>query len=703
MAAFIRYYKRTGKLDEGLEYMHTYAGHMDYCNKYIIEYTSITYDFLIQLMNLDTNSDDAHFRMLMNRLIRLTATILYTISSLRKYQRTPKPLWCFTTDLQSPSIDTNTHTNTKSVISLMRDISIAIRNNITSNIWKHLSSEELLVILAPGLAENEIEEIFTTIYSKSMTMAQAHLAMSIIGIVRIEDKVESVWNAFQSLSHYHALEQDNDNVYYDPFESFPLLRVNYDTFNPPTNDLNWFESATVKYQNFLDLDLNSLLTSPSKSISSKALSQFDDSSHYRLINEAPNSPNVNFSIRQPMTYTSSSKYTNSVSPIAAPNGTPLVYYNNGQVASTPSDFYNLQQNTIYNSDSSYNNGQNMVIRRLDSSSIFSGESEYYNISTPATPSNMKQLDSVKKMNQDISNKRQQTSPTNRPKSATTPTNSNQKPSRNIVSASSKRRQGSPSRATANQLNESRQKINPEQGSSSKKPAKEVWIQDDVDSSPITQQIVSVSESQASRKSPQKVSLASVAKQIVYNGLIKWLYRVRRKKVLEQKRIAELVATTMMTPSKLFLIVKIQQKVRELMKRDKQGFTVYRRRLMKYRAVFLIQKHARRWLACTFVYRYIKASIIIKRIWLKFRGDRILRQNLRRVQIPLTITLHNLQNIPSHIVRFEEIKVKISLWDHYLLHIVRDSDLLTILQSKEPRLVNFILFNTEVNNNNNNIG
>jgi hypothetical protein len=300
-----------------------------------------------------------------------------------------------------------------------------------------------------------------------------------------------------------------------------------------------------------------------------------------------------------------------------------------------------------------------------------------------TPQNRNQNVS-KKVNQEMSNK--QNSPKSRPKSASAPTSASQKSSsRNIVSASSKRpRDTSPQRINSNQLKESPKKTNFQKDCSSKGAAKEVWIQDDVDNIPVPQTIVNVPESPNYRKSPQKFSLAALAKQIVHNGLIRWLYRVRRRKVLEKRRIAAFVAMTM-TPSKLFLIIKIQKKVRELMKRDERGFTVYRRRLMKYRAVFLIQKHARRWLACSFVYRYIKASIVIKRIWLKYRGDRILRQNLRRVQIPLTITLHNLQNIPSHVVRFEEIKVKISLWDHYLLHIVRDSDLLTIINSKEPRI------------------
>ena len=678
--AFIKYFKRNGKLDEGLEFLNDYAGYLDKCTKYIIEYTNLTHDFLIQLMNLETRIEN-NFKYVITQMIRLTTNILHTICLLRKYQKTPKPLIGYT-DLNTQSIDSSWYNNTKSIITIIKEISIAIMNNISGNIWKDFSCEELLMLLAPGIEEEDIEKIIMKVHTKRMTMSQAQLAMSIINIIRIEDKIESVWIAFQSLSRYHLLEQDIDNGYFDPYESFPLLRINYDNFIAPTTDHDWFVHTSTKYQIFLDLDLGSMLNSPSKFNIDVIKNEYSPFNESMIPIE---NPRLQRSFSDFNSRTLISKSMTPMSPITPSRmGTPIVFYDNGSILSNSNNF-----NRHSRSD--------MDFSRLDPSSIVSGESTYYN-STSGTPYiNINSIEREQDNNRKTSPYKKVTMKSPNDNDNTRPQSANPKspPSRKLSSTGSNKKQDSQKASLKNgnspkSIRKGAQDRTLKSGSPQISLKNENIIEENKQGNFSNENEITTVTTPA--KSPtshqpyiQKVSLQAIAKQIVHNGLIRWLYRSRRRKIIEKQKIASLVASNFMNPSKIALVVNIQRKIRQLLKRDESGLTIYRRRLMRHNAIHLIQRCIRKFLACLYVYRYISASIVIKRIWIKFRSDRILRQNLRRVNVPLTLTLHELKNIPTRLVRFPEIKVKISIWDHYLLHIVRDMDVQTVLQRKDPRI------------------
>ena len=128
----------------------------------------------------------------------------------------------------------------------------------------------------------------------------------------------------------------------------------------------------------------------------------------------------------------------------------------------------------------------------------------------------------------------------------------------------------------------------------------------------------------------------------------------------------------------------------------------RLRMKREQSVKLIQKIFRGFIARKHVLDMVTSGLILKYTWKKYQSYKSLKSQLRRIDRPYTITMHGIRNLQRSTLNSRQLKFKISIWWHPLLHIVSRSDVDVIVKSKQPQLIytssQFEVQNEEVDNN-----
>jgi hypothetical protein len=107
---------------------------------------------------------------------------------------------------------------------------------------------------------------------------------------------------------------------------------------------------------------------------------------------------------------------------------------------------------------------------------------------------------------------------------------------------------------------------------------------------------------------------------------------------------------------------------------------------KHKYATTIQRLARGMIQRVRLSKFVKAGMMLNAFWRKHKAFRTLKQNLRRVERPVTISIQQLRNIPSQLIHTDHVKIKVQVWWHPLLHIISEADFATIIQTKQPQLV-----------------
>lgn len=125
----------------------------------------------------------------------------------------------------------------------------------------------------------------------------------------------------------------------------------------------------------------------------------------------------------------------------------------------------------------------------------------------------------------------------------------------------------------------------------------------------------------------------------------------------------------------------------------KNLRTYRRRhnvsnlIDQRRAARMIQRLVRGFLSRLELFRRVRASVIVVTAWRRYKASTNLRQNLRRIERPLIVTLKNIKNLPPRFFSGgESILIKVSIWWHPLLHIVSEEDFDGIMKNKPPQLL-----------------
>jgi len=126
------------------------------------------------------------------------------------------------------------------------------------------------------------------------------------------------------------------------------------------------------------------------------------------------------------------------------------------------------------------------------------------------------------------------------------------------------------------------------------------------------------------------------------------------------------------------------------------------RMKRERSVKLIQKVFRGYMARKTVLNMVTSGLILKYTWKKYQFYKSLKSQLRRIDRPYTITMHGIRNLQRSTLNSRQLKFKISIWWHPLLHIVSRSDVDATVNSRQPQLSytssQFEVQNEEVDNN-----
>jgi hypothetical protein len=148
----------------------------------------------------------------------------------------------------------------------------------------------------------------------------------------------------------------------------------------------------------------------------------------------------------------------------------------------------------------------------------------------------------------------------------------------------------------------------------------------------------------------------------------------------RRRLAVILVTALRRERQLYqqlCLTKVFGKMATLIKRHKK----------KRSAVI---KLASAWRGCCTRWKLmikILASYKIRSCWRSYKEYWKLKRCLRRGEIPITIVLHRLDNIPFNILTTGTLKVRVSVWWSSLLHLVeKKSDFLTVIESKSPNIV-----------------
>jgi len=127
----------------------------------------------------------------------------------------------------------------------------------------------------------------------------------------------------------------------------------------------------------------------------------------------------------------------------------------------------------------------------------------------------------------------------------------------------------------------------------------------------------------------------------------------------------------------------------------------RLRMKREQSAKLIQKLYRGFVARKYVLDIVTSGLILKYMWKKHQSYKSLKSQLRRIDRPYTITMYGIRNLQRSTLNSKQLKFKISIWWHPLLHIVSRSDVDVIVNSKQPQLIYtsslFEVQNEEVDN------
>jgi hypothetical protein len=174
-----------------------------------------------------------------------------------------------------------------------------------------------------------------------------------------------------------------------------------------------------------------------------------------------------------------------------------------------------------------------------------------------------------------------------------------------------------------------------------------------------------------------------------------------QKRLVIKKLIETAATSLQRAYRRYVVAKeyltklteerikknISENVYRLMLASKSRQRFFQRVAAKH-----LQRHVRGYLCRSWLYARVRASIVIIAAWRRYKSSNSLRRNLRRVDRPTTVTFGALmgdldQFIPKNMN--SDLRVKLSVWWHPLLHVVSQGDFITIMQNKAPQFVHYV--------------
>ena len=87
-----------------------------------------------------------------------------------------------------------------------------------------------------------------------------------------------------------------------------------------------------------------------------------------------------------------------------------------------------------------------------------------------------------------------------------------------------------------------------------------------------------------------------------------------------------------------------------------------------------------------ILQIVKSGLLLNALWRKHKSYVSLKSQLRRVDRPHTLIIHGIRNIAKKTINSNQMRFKISVWWHPLLHIVSQNDFNTIIQSKQPQFI-----------------
>ena len=83
---------------------------------------------------------------------------------------------------------------------------------------------------------------------------------------------------------------------------------------------------------------------------------------------------------------------------------------------------------------------------------------------------------------------------------------------------------------------------------------------------------------------------------------------------------------------------------------------------------------------------VRSGLLLNSMWRKHKEYVNLKSQLRRVDRPHTLVIHGIRNIAKKTINSDQIKFKVSVWWHPLLHIVSQNDINVIIQTKQPQYI-----------------
>lgn len=87
-----------------------------------------------------------------------------------------------------------------------------------------------------------------------------------------------------------------------------------------------------------------------------------------------------------------------------------------------------------------------------------------------------------------------------------------------------------------------------------------------------------------------------------------------------------------------------------------------------------------------ILKIVESGLLLNALWRKHKAYVSLKSQLRRVDRPHTLVLHGIRNISKKTINSDQMRFKVSVWWHPLLHIVSQNDFNTIIQSKQPQFI-----------------
>jgi hypothetical protein len=174
-----------------------------------------------------------------------------------------------------------------------------------------------------------------------------------------------------------------------------------------------------------------------------------------------------------------------------------------------------------------------------------------------------------------------------------------------------------------------------------------------------------------------------------------------QKRLVIKKLMETAATSLQRAYRRYVVAK-EYRTKLTVERVKKNISenIYRlmlvsksrQRVREQVAAKHVQRYARGYLCRSWLFARVRASIIVIAAWRRYKSSNSLRRNLRRVDRPTTVTFGALvgdldQLIPKNMN--SDLRIKLSVWWHPLLHVVSQGDFMAIMQNKAPQFVHYV--------------